>query len=43
MLQLGLLVSFILFYNALSVEFQVAIRLDGYTTTNNSTLETLSF
>ena len=30
-----------LFYNALSVELQEAIRLDGYTLPNNSTLATL--
>ena len=31
-----------LFYNALSVELQEAIRLDGYTLSNNLTIATLS-
>ena len=30
------------FYNALSIELQEAIRIDGYTLPNNSTLSTLS-
>ena len=42
MLQLGPLASLHFFYNALSVELQEAIRLDGYTLPNNSTLLTLS-